>query len=107
MATNQGGRQSSYRSIGGSSGTYNEDAYVTHVAEGATGDEWAGNFIEWLQARTGSSSTEVNGLKALFAQQQGFPSWNEMNAFTAAVTADIETGNPLIFGGTVYTYNVS
>lgn len=79
MATNQEGRHASFRSIAGTTLDYNGDALAAFQAEGATATDYNGAFIQWLQARTSSSSTNVNDLAALFASQNGFSSWDNVN----------------------------
>ena len=80
--TNQGDRHASFRALSGTTGTYNDDSYAAFIAGGATvGNTYNGAMIEWLQSVTGSSDTEINGLKQLFAEQQGASSWSELGTF--------------------------
>ena len=83
MATNQEGRHASFRVISGTAYDYNGDALSAFIAEGATSTDFTGAFIEWLQIRTGSSSSNVDDLKALFAADNGFSSWNDVNSISA------------------------
>jgi len=83
MATNQEGRHAAFRAISGTSGTYNEDALAAMIAEGGSGDSFNGVMISWLQIRTSSSETNLEDLMNLFASDEGFNSWDEMNTFSA------------------------
>ena len=83
MATNQGLRQASFRTIGGTTGTYNEDARAAFETEatvpaGATFNE---AFILWLQARLSSADTSLPGLMAAFAADLGLDNWNSVGSF--------------------------
>ena len=81
MATNQEGRHQSFRSISGTSGTYNEDSMAAFIAEGATGNTYNELFNSWLQIRTSSSQTNLTDLMNTFAVQEGFRNWNDINTF--------------------------
>lgn len=83
MATNQEGKQASFRAISGTALDYNGDALAAFQAEGATATDYTGAFIEWLQIRTGSSQTNVDDLAALFASQNSFASWSDVDTISA------------------------
>lgn len=83
MTTNQEGKQAAFRAIGGTSGTYNEDAIAAMIAEGASGTTFNEIMISWLQIRTGSSDDNINNLKQAFADAEGFDSWDAVNTFGA------------------------
>lgn len=98
MTTNQEGRHSSFRTIGSGSSEYNGDAIAAFIAEGATGSTFSDLFVSWLQIRTSSSATNVSDLMALFASQQGFNRWDEINTIPALATDKLllETGDALL-----------
>lgn len=81
MASNQEGKQASFRSIAGTTGTFNEDAIAAFQIEDPDGDGVSFNerFISWLQLRTGSASTDLNGLQNEFASLHGFDNWSAAN----------------------------
>ena len=83
MATNQEGRHAAFRVIGGTSSNYNEDSLTAFIAEGATGTTYNEYFNSWLQIRTSSSQTNLTDLMNLFASDEGFNSWDDMNTFSA------------------------
>ncbi|MEE9510293.1 MAG: LamG-like jellyroll fold domain-containing protein [Candidatus Bathyarchaeia archaeon] len=72
--TNQGDRQAFFRAISGTSTDYNGDFLAAAATEGFTG-EFNGVFIQWLQDRTGSSATNLDGLKQEFAELAGAHNW--------------------------------
>lgn len=72
--TNQGDRQDFFRAISGTSTDYNGDFLAAAATEGFTG-EFNGVFIQWLQDRTGSSATNLDGLKQEFAELAGAHNW--------------------------------
>ena len=84
MTTNQEGKHASFRLIGSTSGTYNEDSLAAFQAEGATSTNYNGAFIEWLQIRNSSSKTNLNDLQAEFAIANGFDSWSAVNLINAS-----------------------
>jgi len=88
MTTNQEGKHVSFRAISGTSGTYNGDAIACFKAEGATANDYNSAFIQWLQIRTGSSQGDLNGLQSLFAIQQGFDSWGDVNTFPSSSSVE-------------------
>lgn len=83
MSTNQEGKHAAFRAISGTNGTYNEDALAAMIAEGGSGDTFNAVMISWLQIRTSSSQTNLQDLMNLFASDEGFSSWDEMNTFSA------------------------
>lgn len=83
MTTNQEGKHAAFRAIGGTSGTYNEDAIAAMVAEGASGTTFNEIMISWLQIRTGSSDDNINNLKQAFADAEGFDNWDAITTFTS------------------------
>ena len=74
MSTNQGDRQAFFRAISGTTTDYNGDFLAAAAVDGFTG-EFNGVFIEWLQNRTGSSATNLDGLKQEFAKLAGAHNW--------------------------------
>ena len=83
MTTNQEGKHTSFRTIGGGSGEYNGDSIAAMVAEGATGSSFNEIMVSWLQIRTSSSATNLNDLQAAFAAQEGFARWSDVNTIAA------------------------
>jgi hypothetical protein len=82
----QGLRQESFRAIGGTTGTYNEDARAAFEAEatvpaGATFNE---AFILWLQARLSSADDNLPGLMQAFAEAEGADKWSSLGSFDPA-----------------------
>lgn len=84
MTTNQEGRHASFRAIGGTSGSYNEDAIAAMIIEGASGSTFEEIMISWLQIRLSSSKTNLTDLMNEFGVAEGFRNWNDMNTFSAA-----------------------
>lgn len=72
--TNQGDRQDFFRAISGTSTDYNGDFLAAAATESFTG-EFNGVFVQWLQDRTGSSATNLDGLKQEFAELAGTHNW--------------------------------
>lgn len=72
--TNQGDRQEFFRAISGTATDYNGDFLAAAAIDSFTG-EFNGVFIEWLQDRTGSSATNLDGLKQEFAELAGTHNW--------------------------------
>ena len=77
MPTNQGDRQAFFRAISGTTTEYNGDFLAAAAVDGFTG-EFNGVFIEWLQDRTGSSATNLDGLKQEFAVLAGAHNWESV-----------------------------
>ena len=77
MSTNQGDRQAFFRAISGTTTDYNGDFLAAAATDGFTG-EFNGVFIEWLQDRTGSSATNLDGLKQEFAVLAGAHNWESV-----------------------------
>jgi len=75
--TQQGDMQAFFRAIGGSASDYNTDFLTAAATESFTG-EFNGVFIQWLQDRTGSSSTNLDGLKQEFADLAGAHNWQSV-----------------------------
>tara|TARA_R100001230_G_C5598255_1_gene112800 strand:- start:31 stop:279 length:249 start_codon:yes stop_codon:yes gene_type:complete len=78
--TNQGELQASIRNQTGTENDYNGDWHALFDLYGIASGEFNGRFILWLQAETGSSDTDLNGLKQLYASQKGFYNWNSVNS---------------------------
>ena len=84
MTTNQEGKQTSFRAIGGTTGDYNGDAIAAMLAEGATGGDFNSIMVSWLQIRISDSTvTNLNDLQAAFAAQLGFDRWSDVDTFAA------------------------
>ncbi len=77
MSTNQGDRQEFFRAISGTTTDYNGDFLAAAAVDGFTG-EFNGVFIRWLQDRTGSSATNLDGLKQEFAVLAGAHNWESV-----------------------------
>jgi len=82
MTTQQGLRHAVFRSIGGTTGTYNGDLYAAFLVDGATDATFNGAFIEWLQIKLVSTDTEINGLMNEYAASKGASSWSQLGTFT-------------------------
>lgn len=74
MSINQGKRQEFFRAISGTTTDYNGDFLAAAATESFTG-EFNGVFVQWLQDRTGSSATNIDGLKQEFAELAGAHNW--------------------------------
>lgn len=85
MASNQEGRHAAFRAISGTTGNYNEDSMATFIAEGGTGTSYNELFVSWLQFRTESTQTDLADLMNVFAAQEGFTSWDDINTFEGFV----------------------
>tara|TARA_R110000772_G_scaffold159411_1_gene270616 strand:- start:616 stop:879 length:264 start_codon:yes stop_codon:yes gene_type:complete len=85
MATlnNQGLRQQSFRTLGGTTGTYNGDAMAGMKANeaGLAAKSFNGMTSEWLTAK-GQNELTVQGKMNGFAVAQGYTNWNNMGTFT-------------------------
>ena len=77
MPTNQGDRQAFFRAISGTTTDYNGDFLAAAAVDSFTG-EFNGVFIRWLQDRTGSSATNLDGLKQEFAVLAGAHNWESV-----------------------------
>ncbi len=82
--TNPGDRQESIRAITGTTGTYNGDWHAAFDADGIPVGKFNGRLVNWLQNRTGSSSTSLSGLQVEYAVLKGADSWNHLGTFNAA-----------------------
>ena len=71
----------SFQNISGTSRSYNEDSLTAFQLQGATSNNYNEAMIQWLQSRTGSNEPNINNLKVIFAKQQGFSTWDNMNRF--------------------------
>lgn len=83
MSTQQGLRQASFRTIGGTTGTYEQDARAAFDAQvtvpaGSTFNE---AFILWLQGRLTSSATNLNDLLAEWAAAEGATTYSAIGSF--------------------------
>lgn len=74
MSVQQGKRQEFFRAISSTTTDYNGDFLAAAATESFTG-EFNGVFIQWLQNRTGSSATNLDGLKQEFAELAGAHNW--------------------------------
>lgn len=86
MSTNQGSVQESIRVITGTTHDYNGDWLALFTYELIPDGDFNGRFILWLQAATGSSETNINDLKQLYATQNGFYNWSSVNNIAALET---------------------
>ena len=79
----QGDRQASFRAIGGTTGSLNEDMYAAFQAEATipAGTSFNGAFILWLQVRLSSSETDLPGLMQAFAEANNAFNWSSMGSF--------------------------
>ena len=80
MSTNQGLKQDAVREITSTTGSYNEDWMALFDAEGIADGEFNGRFVAWLQQATSSASTNINDLKARFAELSGASNWSSVGA---------------------------
>ena len=78
--TNQGELQESIRELTNTTNDYNGDWHALFDLEGIASGDFNGRLILWLQSKTGSSDTNLNGLKQLYAKQGGFYNWNSINS---------------------------
>ena len=87
MSTQQGLRQTSFRAIGGTAGTYNGDARAAFEAEATVpaGATFNGAFYAWLEVRLGLSNSgrTLDGLKTQFAILNGAHNWSSLGLFDA------------------------
>ena len=79
----QGLRQASFRDIGGTASTYEDDARAAFEAEatipaGATFNE---AMMLWLQERLGSSAANINDLLAEWAAAEGAANASSIGSF--------------------------
>ena len=83
MSSNQGLRQASFRAIGSTAGTFNEDARAAFEAEATipAGSAFNEAMALWLQARLSSVDTSLPGLMAAFAADLGVDSWGAVTSF--------------------------
>src|SRR5688572_13833988 len=90
-------RHASFRAIGGTAGTYNDDARAAFEAEATIHATATYNeaFILWLQERLGSSTADLPGLMQEFADAAGATNWGTVGAFNP------ESFTPLDFSGIV------
>lgn len=82
----QGLRQSSFRAIGGTTGSLNEDMLAAFAAEAVipAGASFNGAFILWLQARLSSADDSLPGLMQAFAEANGAHNWSSLGSFDPA-----------------------
>jgi len=108
MSTNQELRQAAVRAVTSTTGSYNEDWMALFDAASIASGEFNGRFIAWLQQQTGSSSTNINDLKADFATQLGVASWHDvtsllnlpMGDFVASCVFDLDATFATSYPGT-------
>jgi hypothetical protein len=91
MTTQQGLRHASFRAIGGTAGTYEGDARAAFEVEATipAGSTFNEAFILWLQARLGSTDTNLQDLMQAFAEQEGAHNWSCLGSFDP-VSGDVE-----------------
>lgn len=82
MATNQEARHAAVRSITGTTWTHDGDWMALFTSESIAAGTFNERFIGWLQAATGSASTNINDLKAKYASDNGFASWEAVNTIS-------------------------
>lgn len=84
--TQQGLRQASARTIASSALDYNGDLRALFAAEATipAGSSYNEAFILWLQARLSSAQTDLPGLMAAFAAQQGAYNWSSIGTIAGA-----------------------
>jgi hypothetical protein len=76
--TNQGEIQASIRQLTGTTYDYNGDWHALFDLASIASGDFNGRMILWLQQATGSSITDIDGLKQLYAEQQGLYNWNSL-----------------------------
>jgi hypothetical protein len=105
MATQQGDRQASFRTIGSGTSDYNGDALAAFAAEATipAGATFNGALIAWLQERLGSSDDNLPNLMAAFAAEQGAGSWGSVGSFYAATPVAFDGVNDYLTRGTGLT----
>lgn len=84
MATNQGDRQASVRAVTGTAYSYEGDFHALFDAASIPAGQFNGRMLAWINAKLGTSYTDLNGAMNALAVNQGAKSWNEMGAFTAS-----------------------
>lgn len=82
MTTNQELRHASFRSIAGTSGTYNEDLYSMCLTVVSDQGGLNGTFLAFLQSHLSSSNANLPGLMHEFATAKGANSWDELGTFS-------------------------
>lgn len=78
--TNQGDLQASLRTLTGTAYDYNGDWNALFDLAGIASGHFNERLLTWLQQATGSSETDINGLKQLYAQQQNVYNWNSIGS---------------------------
>lgn len=94
MTTQQGLRQTSFRAIGGTASTYNEDARAAFEAEAtvpATAT-WNEAFMLWLQSRLSTSHDNLLDLMQEFATANGAFNWSSLGPFEAGAPGGVTAG---------------
>jgi len=108
MATNQEGKHASFRSISGTSGSYNSDWLAAAITLGVTSTNFNEAIIEWLQIRIPSTNTNINELLQEYAEALGFNSWDDVNEIPGILDTDYEfqDGTDYEFqDGTTFDFN--
>jgi len=81
--TNQSDRQASVRAVTGTTSSYEGDFHALFDAAGIPVGDFNSRLLAWINARLGSSYTEINGAMAAFAVDQGASSWDQLGTFDA------------------------
>lgn len=81
--TQQNLRQTSFRAISGTEGTYDEDSRAAFATEALVfpGDTYNEAWIKWLQVRLDSTDENLPNLMAAFATLQGATNWSSVGSF--------------------------
>jgi hypothetical protein len=75
----QGARQAVFRSIGGTTGTYEQDAMAAFAAQGVTNTgPFNARFLDWLNIRLGATYTSLPGAMAAYAAREGVHNWESL-----------------------------
>lgn len=84
--SNQGLRQATFRSLGGTTGTYNEDVIAGCKADepGITSTSFNGILYEWLGIK-GCNQVTLEERKVCFANLAGVDTWGQLGNFAVAL----------------------
>lgn len=99
MATNSELRQISVRSVTSTTGTYNEDWIALFDSLSIPAGTFDERFIQYLQAQTSLSTTNLPDLMAAFAQQNGVQMWSELGTFDAGGGIPATNASATIYDG--------
>lgn len=80
----QGLRQESFRTIGGTTGTLEQDMLAAFAASDPVRDSGTFNerFMLWLQDRLSSTDTNLLNLMQAFAESKSAHNWSSLGTFT-------------------------